>query len=224
MNEIERPSAATNADSQSTAQAQASPTPGKRDIEYFKEISGRNVSGQTKAIIGLRWFEKNSDGSETEIQEVQMQKPIVYIIKRAGYVNVFLDFQRRNDVDLRNFWDLRTAYFDPSNSVSYTEEELDSGIYNNGPGTPDRLVYFPLLQLMISPIGKESQFIIVGLNPASITLSAPDPTGEPCVVHLIFEESFFVVNDELEKIDLETLYQEEIQLIESGEALNFSEQ
>ena len=192
----------------------------KRDIDFMQDISGTNAAGHTKAIVSLRWYEKNSDGTETEVREVQIQKPVVYIMKRAGYVNLFLDFMRRIDVDLRNSWDLISAYFNPINSVSYTEEELESGIFNNGEGTKDQLVYFPLLEVRLSPIGRELDYIIVGLNPASCSLAARDPSGEPCVLQMVFEESWFVVNSDLEQIDLKELELELIEEMKAGNTLD----
>lgn len=192
----------------------------KRDIDFMQDISGTNAAGHTKAIVNLRWYEKNSDGTETQIREVQMQKPIVYIMKRAGYVNLFLDFKRRIDVDLKNCWDLISAYFNPVNSVSYTEDELESGVFNNGAGTMDRLVYFPLLEVRLSPIGRELEYIITGLNPASCSLAARDPSGEPCVLQMVFEESWFVVNSDLEQLDIREIEQEIIEEMKAGETLN----
>ena len=194
----------------------------KRDIDYFKDISGPNAAGRTKATVSLRWFEKNSDGTETEVREIQpLQKPVVYITKRAGYTNLFLDFGRRIDVDLNNMWDLIMAYFDPINSVSYTEEELESGIYNNGEGGEDRLVYFPLLQVRLSPIGRETEYIIVGLNPILPALSPRDPSGEPCVIQLAFEEDWFVADADLERIDMEEMKREVMEELKAGEAMRY---
>ncbi len=193
-----------------------------RDIDFFNDISGVNNAGRTKAIVSLRWYEKNSDGSETEVREIlPMQKPIVHIFKHPGYVNLHLDFGRRIDVDLNNTWNLIMDYYDPLNSVSYTEEELESGIFNNGDGTPDRLVYFPLLQVLISPIGRETEYLITGVNPVCAHVTPRDLSGEPCVIQMTFEEDWFVVNSEIEKVDIEEMKREIIAEIQAGEAKNF---
>lgn len=192
----------------------------KRDIAYFNDISGLNAAGHTKAILNLRWYEKNSDGTETEIREITVQKPVVYIMKRPGYVNLFLNFMRRIDMDLHNCWDLITDYFNPSNSVSYTEEEYESGLVFGEDGTPERLVYFPLLEVRLSPIGKEMEYIIIGVNPASVSLAAPNPSGEPCVLQMVFEEDFFIVENELEQMDIEQMKREIIAELQEGTALD----
>lgn len=192
----------------------------KRDIEYFQDISDVNAAGRTKAILNLRWYEKNSDGTETEIREINVQKPVVYIMKRAGYVNLFLNFMRRIDMDLQNCWDLITSYFHPANSVSYTQEEYETGVFYSEDGTPERLVYFPLLEVRLSPIGRETEYIIIGVNPACVFLSAPNPSGEPCVLQMVFEEDFFIVETDLEQLDMELLKKEIIAELQDGTALN----
>lgn len=193
-----------------------------RETDFFNDISGTNVAGHTKAIVQLRWFEKNSDGTETEIREIPpMQKPIVYIAKHPGFVNLFLDFGRRIDVDLANSWNLLMDYFSPLNSVSYTEEEIEAGVFNNGEGTEDRLVYFPLLQVRISPAGRETDYLIIGLNPVCCSISPRDLSGEPCVIQMTFEEDWFVVNSDIDKVDIEEVKRELIEEIEAGEARSF---
>lgn len=188
-----------------------------RDIDFYNDISGKNAAGRSKATVGLRWFEKNSDGSETEVMEIEpIQKPIVNIVKRFGYVNVFLNYGRRIDVDLRNAWEMLMSYFSPVNSVSYTEEELESGVFNLGDGTPDRLVYFPLLQVIFSPVGHESEYVITGLNPVSVSITPIDITGEPCVIQMVFDDEWFFVSD-VEQIDAEQIKQELIESIQQGE-------
>lgn len=192
----------------------------ERDIFYFNDISGLNAAGHTKAIINLRWYEKNSDGTETDIREITVQKPVVYIMKRPGYINLFLNFMRRIDVDLQNCWDLITDYFNPTNSVSYTEEEYESGLVSGNDGTEDRLVYFPLLEVRLSPIGKEMEYIVIGVNPASVSLAAPSPAGEPCVLQMVFEEDFFIVETELDQLDIEQMQREIIAELQEGSALD----
>lgn len=192
----------------------------KRDIEYFNDISGVNAAGRTKAILNLRWYEKNSDGTETEIREINVQKPVAYIMKRAGYVNLFLNFMRRIDVDLQNCWDLIMDYFNPANSVSYTEEEYETGVMCSEDGAPERLVYFPLLEVRLSPIGRETEYIIIGVNPASVSLAAPDPSGEPCVLQMVFEEDFFIAETDIEQLDMELLKREIMAELQDGTALD----
>ncbi len=188
-----------------------------RDIDFFNDISGTNGAGHSKATINLRWYEKNSDGTETEIREMVVQKPVVHIIKRPGYVNVFLDFSRRIDVDLNNAWTLISDYFSPLNSVSYTDEELESGIFNANDGRGDRMVYYPLLEVRMSPTGRETDYIIIGLNPVCANVTPKAVDGEPCVIQLAFDEAFFVVNSDLEPIDIEDIRRELIEEIQSGE-------
>lgn len=189
-----------------------------RDIDYFKDISGTTINGRTKAHVTLRWYEKNSDGSETPIREVSSQKAVVHIIKRPGYINLYLDFGRRIDVDLHNTFNVIQEFFNPLNSVSYTEEEYENGIFNDG--TQDRLVYFPMLSVYLSPVGKETEYIIIGANPACAHLTCRDVSGEPCVIVMTFEEGWFIV-DTPDQIDMNELQREVMESMHSGEALNF---
>lgn len=193
-----------------------------RDIDFFNDISGTNAAGRTKAIVSLRWFEKNSDNTETEIREIPMlQKPIVQISKHLGYVKLYLDFGRRIDVDFNNMYNMIMDFFSPLNSVSYTMEELETGVFNNGDGTPDRLVYYPLLQIMLSPIGKETDYLIMGMNPFYFGVCPRDLSGEPTMIQMVFEDHWFVVDSKIDKIDVEEMKREVIEEIQSGEAKNF---
>lgn len=95
-----------------------------------------------------------------------IDKPIINIFKHAGFVNVFLDFGSRDDMDLRVIWDVLTEYSRPANSVSYLPEELESGFYNTEDGP--KMVYFPVLSLALSPIGREDSYMVHGYAPDSL--------------------------------------------------------
>ena len=166
-----------------------------RDIERLIDISGCNSDGGPKGRIFFRYYHQFDNNETRDIQEpIIIEKPIIYISKRGGYANVFLDFRSRNDMDLRVLWDLLQDYIRPENSVSYLPEELASGAYETPEGM--KPVYFPVLELALSPIGKESEYIIIGYNPAFFTLAPIEPRSEPCVVQFTFdEENFFVFND-----------------------------
>lgn len=170
-----------------------------RDVDRIVEISGPAKDGRSKAHVLLNYYEQYSDGTKKEIQTMTMDKPIVSIFKNAGYVHVYLDFGSRNDMDLRTMWSLLVEYSRPANSVSYLPEELESGYYT----TPDgpQMVFFPVLDLAISPIGSEDSFMLFGYNPVFFTLAPNNPMGAPCVVQFTFaEETFAVVND-LDRVD-----------------------
>lgn len=193
----------------------------KRDIDFFRDISGTNAANRTKALVNIRWFEKNSDGTETDIREVTFQKPIVNILKGAGYTHLYLDFMRDIDVDLRNAWELLAAFYHPANSVSYTPEELEAGVFFNPLAGKEQLVYFPLVQVRISPLGKETEYLISGLNPLGYTLMPPQPGRQFCILDMIFVDEFFVVDSDIERVDMDALKAEAIDAIERGDLDSF---
>lgn len=173
--------------------------PHSKDVERIVAISGATGQGRPKAHVLLNYYEQYSDGTTKDIQMLSMDKPIVNIFKHAGFVNVYLDFGSRTDMDLRVMWDLLCEYRRPANSVSYLPEELESGFYE----TPDgpKMVYFPVLDLALSPIGQESSFMIHGYNPAFFTLAPNSTTGEACVIQFTFLEDTFTIVDELDQLD-----------------------
>lgn len=180
--------------------------PHSKDVERFIAISGSTPSGRPKAHVLLNYYEQYSDGTTKDIQILTMDKPIIEIFKHAGFVNVFLDFGNRADMDLRMLWDIVDEYKRPSNSVSYLPEEVDAGFYETPEGP--KMVYFPVLDLALSPIGEEDSYMIHGYNPAFVTLAPSNSFGEPCVVQFTFMEETFTVVDELERLDPEKLQSE----------------
>lgn len=172
-----------------------------KTTDYFIDISGVDQFKKPKAHVSLSYSLRYSDGSVIEKQELTIpQKPIVSVFKHAGYVNVYLNFFSREDTDLALAWQLLTDYSNPENSVDWTEEELESGYYL-GEDDKEHKIYFPLLELVLSPIGRETEYIMSGLNPAFYTLQPNDPKGPPCVLQLTFPEDWFCVNDEIDPVD-----------------------
>lgn len=176
----------------------------EKDREYLVDISGPGVGNRPKAHVIIRYFEQYHDGTTKDIQVLSFEKPIVNIFAHAGYTNVMLDFHSRSDQDLRMAWSLYTEYSNPINSVSYLPEEMERGFYTEN-GT-EKMVYFPMLEVILSPIGKESEYEIHGLNPAFITLAPANvQSQEPCVMQFTFDSSWFHIVDQLEPIDYSLL-------------------
>ena len=144
-----------------------------------------------------------------------IDKPIINIFKHAGFVNVFLDFGSRDDMDLRVIWDVLMEYSRPANSVSYLPEELESGFYNTEDGP--KMVYFPVLSLALSPIGREDSYMVHGYNPILFSLAANDPRGEACVLQFAFPEETFSVVTDLAPIDPNEIHSEILEELEAEE-------
>jgi len=110
-------------------------------------------------------------------------------------------------------WDLLSSYSTPENSIDWSEEELTTGVYTDMDGQT-RLVYFPMIELVILPTGKLNAqtptdlFQLHGLNPAFYTLQPNGPKGEPCVLQLTFPEDWFVLEDEIAPVDMEKIRNE----------------
>ncbi len=180
----------------------------KNETAYFVDISGQDESGKPKAHVALNFSLRFNDGSSIEEQELVIpQKPVVSVFKHAGFVNVHLDFLTHLDNDLNLAWKLLTDYSDPENSVDWTEEELESGYYM-GVDDKEHMIYFPMLELVLSPIDKETEYIMHGLNPAFFTLQPNDPKGSPCVLQFVFPEEWFFINDEIDPINESALHEE----------------
>ena len=181
-----------------------------RDTERFVDISGPGVAGHPKAHVLFRQYEQYSDGTEVERQVLSFDKPILNVFKHAGYVNVYLDFGSIDDIDLRMVWGMLSDYSRAEQSVSYLPEELESGKYIDMDGE-ERLVYFPVIDLVISPIGRESEYQLHGYNPIFFTLGPKDLRGEACVLQLTFNEEWFVVINDLEPVDYNLIHHEILQ-------------
>lgn len=187
--------------------AQPTPVPRERESSYFAAISGASNNGRPKARILMRYCTLYSDGTEIEHQAILVEKPILSVFKHPLFVNVHMDFDQAIDQDLREIWEMLESYRNPLNSVSYSPEELESGYYTDESG--EHLVYFPTIDVTISPINSEKEYALSGINPALHTLQPRDPSGEPCVLQLVFpEDCFSVVTDltlNLEEIQREAL-------------------
>lgn len=185
-----------------------------RETAYFTDISGEGEYGRPKARLMARYYTLYSDGTEDEHETLVMEKPTVYVFKHAGYVNVFLDFGQAIDQDLRELWKLLERYSSPINSISYTPEELESGFYTDETGQ-ERMVYFPNIDLTLSPIGKEKSYALLGINPAFYTLQARDPDGAPCVLQFTFSDELFHVSTDLQ-LDYDDIQREAVQELNLG--------
>lgn len=181
-----------------------------RDAALFADISGSDDFGRPKARILLRHYTQFSDGSEIEHDEpLIIEKPILSVFKHAGYVNVRMDFHQIIDQDLRDVWELLERYSDPMNSVDYTQEELESGFYKDEDGK-EYLVHFPTIALTLSPINREKDYAMTGINPAFYTLQPQKPGGAVCVLELTFQEDLFVIARDL-SLDTDEIQQEALQ-------------
>lgn len=188
------------------------PSDARLDIQRIIDISGVDKDNKTKAHMVLRHVETYSDGTTKEIESVVIIKPVVYVFKHAGYVNVRLDFGDPRDHDLWYIWQMLDRYSKPENSVSYLPEEIESGVYVDN-DKRKRLVYYPTLHLTLSPIGNETSYQMVGFNPIFYTLQPQSPNGKPTVLQFTFPEEWFLIVDKLDPVDMEALYQEVYQLM-----------
>ena len=202
-------------DSSSETEPPAKPRPEKR----FQEISGMDSSGRTKCEIFLRHYLMYSDGTTKEVEEVHIRKPIVYIFAAGGYVNVFLDFFRRTDDDLRLAWSVVQNYMNPANSAFFLPEEVEQGYYITEDGRQE-LVYYPFLELAISPLGHEQEYMIHGYRPLLYANVSPAPDKDLTVLQLVFKDNLFIVDEEVGEIDRYSVQQEalnEAQMEMAGE-------
>ena len=182
------------------------------DVQRIIDISGTGQDKKTKAHVILRHVDTYSDGTTKEIDSAVIIKPVVYVFKQAGYVTVRLDFGDPRDHDLWLFWQILERYSRPENSVSYLPEEIASGVYIDNEKRK-RLVYYPTIHLTLSPIGKETDYQMVGFNPIFYTLQPQAPNGKPTVLQFTFPEEWFLIVDKLDPIDMEAMYQEVYQLM-----------
>ena len=180
-----------------------------RPLDRYVEISGPDAFGKPKANIVLNYSDRFSDGTSHTLQELTiLQKPIVSVFRHAGYVNVLLDFKYPESQDLYLTWQLLQEYSQPINGVCWLPEELESGYFIDLDGQ-QQLIYFPMLELGITPVGKEKEFQLIGLNPLFFTLQPNGLSGTPCVIQFTFPEAWFhVVEDLSSDIDLNLIRDE----------------
>ena len=194
-----------------------------RPVDRYIDISGKDQYGHGKAHIALVYGTRYDDEEGTTVihREVDIPpKPIVMISQHAGYANVLLDFLSNNDEDLRLAWDLLQEYSRPENSVSWSEEEYESHVYVDEDGK-EQPIYFPCIDLILSPVGKETEYQIRGINPAFYTLQPNGPEGIPSVLQLTFPEECLVVADEIDPVDFGSI-EREIQEEEEAELMRGS--
>ena len=164
------------------------------DVERFVAISGSAPGGRSNARVYLKYYNLYSNGTVQSLAELSMHNPIVSVFKHAGFVNVYLDFGSRTNQDLSDAWDMLNVFSRPINKVSYLPEEIESGFYE-APGAQE-MVYFPVLDLTLSPVSKKDPFLIHGCNPVHYRLEPNSPKEEPCVLQLVFREASFEIVSE----------------------------
>lgn len=206
-------------------------TPKSSLLSRMIEVSGLNEYDSPNAQLVFVHSNRYSDGTSVIIQQLDLpQKPVIQCFKHAGYVNVLIDFLSRDDVDLAMVWDLLSVYSNPENSIDWSEEELETGIYTDADGQAN-MVYFPMLELVILPSAKlnlqlpAELFQLHGMNPLFYTLQPNGPKGEPCVLQLTFAEDWFVLEDDIAPLDMEQIRNEVMEelAMELGAGINPSD-
>lgn len=180
-----------------TPEAQKTPV---RPQQRLMEISGADRLGKTKATCFLRSYLHYSDGTTKEVEEMQLNKPIVNIFASGGFVNVFLEFGRRTDEELNLAFDMITRYMSASNSAVFLPDEVAQGYFINEAGE-DELVYYPILELAISPLGHEREYMIHGYRPLLYGMVGPTPTSDLTTLQIVFKDNLFIVDEHAGSID-----------------------
>lgn len=172
-------------------------------VDRYIDISGTDRYGHGKAHIALVYGTRYDDEKGTTVvhREINIPpKPIVMISQHAGYANVLLDFLSNDDEDLRQAWDLLQEYSRPENSVAWSDEEYENHVYVDEDGN-EQPIYFPCIDLILSPAGRETEYQICGFNPAFYTLQPNGPEGTPSVLQLTFPEEWIVVAEDIDPVD-----------------------
>jgi len=189
-----------------------------RARDRFIQVSGTDQFGKPKTHVIFTFSERYSDGSSKVLQEVSVsKKPILSVFSNEGFVDVTMDFRSRDDVDLNLALQLIGEYQRPINSVDWLPEEIEQDFYIGEDGE-QHLLYWPVLEVAISPLNKELEFMLTGINPPFFTLQpsmTTHPSGssfEPCVLHFTFLQDWFTVSEDLhEHVDLDAMREEVIQ-------------
>lgn len=193
-------------------------------VDCYIDISGPDKYGHGKAHIALVYCTRYDDEKGTTVIHRELNippKPIVWISQHAGYANVLLDFKSNTDQDLYQAWELLQEYSRPENSVAWSDEEYENHVYVDEDGN-EQPIYFPCIDLILSPVGKETEYQIQAINPAFYTLQPNDPRGIPAVLQFTFPEEWMVVADEIDPVDIssierEILEEEESELMRGSE-------
>ena len=192
-------------------------------VDCYIDISGPDRYGHGKAHIALVHCFRYDDEEGTTVVKRELHippKPIVMISQHAGYANVLLDFLSNDDADLRQAWDLLQEYSRPENSVVWSDEEIENHVYVDEDGNKQP-IFWPCIDLILSPVGKETEYQIRGINPAFYTLQPNGPSGIPSVLQLTFPEDWMVVADEIDPVDYGNI-EREIQEEEEAELMRGS--
>jgi len=185
--------------------------------KYFADISGPGVGNHPKAHVVIRYYEQYHDGTQRDIRVYSVDKPILTMFSNGPFIHVAMDYRYRDDMDLRMAWRLLADYRNPLNSVSYLQEEIEQGYYMEG--NEKKMVYFPMLEVILSPIGREGEYEMHGLNPLLFNLSSSSPNSqELSVLQMTFDAGWFQVFDQLKPLDAAELRAEvEKEMEEAGE-------
>jgi hypothetical protein len=148
------------------------------DINSTKDLmisaSGRDDYGMPKASIGITHERWGINGDVTTVVEDSYNNPVVNIFKHAGYVQVDLDFGSKFDVNLKLCWNILENFCEAANSVD------------------DEATEIPTIVLTIIPNEFEGKYYMLGVNPIFHTLQPKNPSGEPTVIRLVFNEEDFM--------------------------------
>lgn len=172
--------------------------------------SGKSESGNPKCMFTLFNEVWGMDDSKTTIDDLFIDKPELRIFKHAGYVQVDFIYESARDMDLYFQHKFIEDFSQSENSVDYTEEELEKGIYIDENGY-EKPVKFPNLILNIIPRELKEKYYIMGFNPIFSCLQPLEPEGEIKMIRLVFnEEDFLFLEADSENLNVGDIEQEAI--------------
>lgn len=177
-----------------------------RRKERFMEVSGTDARGRVKATVILRHYLRYADGTERDIQVLTFAKPILNLFEGYGFLCIDMDFLQPYDEDLKVAFYMMDNFFNARNAACYLPEELERGTFEGING--EEPIYYPMMEAIISPIGRETEFQIHAFNILHFCLGPSCINGRPTVLKLLSSNDYLIISDHLNPVDYEKIGKE----------------
>ena len=173
-----------------------------KEYEMIQSLSGKDESGHPKAGIGIYHEILGTDDSAIMVEEVYVEKPEIRIFKDFNnIVRIDVVYEFPDDMDLDEQYALLERFFQPKNSVEFSEEELnlqqeqheeeESGV--EIPEEEKIVLYQHALTLNIISLSPRGKISLTTMdNPLFYSLVPERPTEPARILRMVFQ-----VNDVL---------------------------
>lgn len=164
-------------------------------LELLKNICGTNESGKSKSMFSIfhELWKVGDNDEKDEVANLHIDKPILKAHMHLDYVIIDFEFQSNSDHDLAHMWYFLENFTKIENSIDFSDEELERGIYFAD--DKECPVKIPVLIFNIVPKKYNGKYSLTAFNPIFHTLQPKYPKDEARVIRTVFNADNVIFNE-----------------------------